>query len=413
MWNVFCFVIVCNVEDEIQCINTCVPGQHGLLELQDLAGSVGSTNTSALNDDFAELPVSCSTSLAPVLGHFSGPSQPPVSQPPVNSQHSRVAAGPMNSVSVPKPTPLVQSNVGIPIGPGPDHGAQRSNLFPQQQNQPISIVPQDKPLSLQRTHDPTSEQFQASVRSQGSQGSQGSGTDREFLSSQIAELNKQHEEAQKRLQSLMFRQQVIKEATEGQAMPNNQQQQQQNVNQNQQRQQVVDNQQRLQQQQLQYEQQQKLIEMVMQQQQKIQMQQMEKQQQKLQQKPQMQNQQQMQQQQQQQQQQMQQNMHRQQQPQQQQMQQQQQQQQQMQLQQRHLQQQMQQQQQEMLQQRQQQELLQQRQQQQEGGVRGHGGMVRPNIPGESGDGDVRASAEYPGYRPLHKVSVSKTGRFKA
>ncbi|KAK3089640.1 hypothetical protein FSP39_005265, partial [Pinctada imbricata] len=68
-----------------------------------------------------------------------------------------------NRVSVPRPTPLVQSNVGLPLQRGPE--------------QP----------------------HQASETGKG-------GEDRDFLASQIAELNKQHEEAQRRLRTIMQQQ---------------------------------------------------------------------------------------------------------------------------------------------------------------------------------------------------------------
>ncbi|WAR22927.1 SPICE-like protein, partial [Mya arenaria] len=327
------------------------PQQGSLLDVQDYVSGEPSTNNSALHDDYADLPGSGPTSLAPLLNQFPEPSNRATlaKQPqPINQQPKSQAPASINSISVPKPTPLVQSNVGFSLETGASFSGTQS--FPQQQNQPFTVVLQDRPQTFQRSNaqpvittdqfktsvrsnDQVSDQLQASARSHDSQGSQGSGPDREFLASQIAALNKQHGEAQKRLQHLMIQQQSMKDGAENQqhqqqhVQQRQQHQQQQETVKSQQRQQVVDNQQRIQQQQLQFEQQQKLIEMVVQQQQKIQQQQLEKQQQQM----------------------------------------------------------------------QQQQMMMKQQQ----------AMVRPNIPGQAGDGseDLRKSAEYPGYRPLHKVST--------
>lgn len=230
-----------------------------------------------MTDNFVELPLTCATSLASIYKQ-NGAQVNNVKQ--AHTESSEVSRAPVsvtvNSVNVPRPTPLVQTNVGIAFPSSQDslQNGQQVQLpaqrFPEpfQRNQSISVIQTDKPQSLHKSHDQSSSvnQSQASEKSHDS----GQSQDREFLASQIAELNKQHAEAQKRLQNLMGQQQ---HAT--QVAPEIQQQQQylQQQQQQQQRQQVVENQQRLQQQQLQYEQQQKLIEMVMQQQQKIQKQQ--------------------------------------------------------------------------------------------------------------------------------------------
>lgn len=240
------------------------------------------SNNSALHEDFAELPGLCTTSLAQVINPYN---QPQKSQPEREAiQFAGNQTVSVNSVNVPKPTPLVQSNVGIPLPKEstgiPSVGSQQQVQLPQsfyEKNQPITIKPQDRPQTFQGSQDQNSVMLSnQSECSEKSHGSVASGSDRDLLASQIAELNKQHAEAQKRLNSLMHQQQ----AAQGQGQNDLASQQQirlQHVEQQQQsqqaRQQVMDNQQRIQQQQLQYEQQQRLIELVMQQQQRIQEQQ--------------------------------------------------------------------------------------------------------------------------------------------
>ena len=242
-------------------LNISEQGQQGsLLDVPDVSSVEG--NSSAMTDNFAELPTS-----------LYNQNSAPIKQPSQlnNTNTSRAPASvPVNSVSVPRPTPLVQSNVGMDLNTATSGVPNSRTVYnPAQQlqqqfqsGQPVSIVPQDKPQTFQRSCDPTNTINQSQV----SDKSHESGQDRGFMASQIAELNRQHAEAHKRLQTLMNQQQQDPSQQQQQQPPQQQQQQQQ-----QQRQQVVENQQRIQQQQqLQHEQQQKLIEMVMQQQQKIQ-----------------------------------------------------------------------------------------------------------------------------------------------
>ena len=249
-------------------LNISEQGQQGsLLDVADVSSVEG--NSSAMTDNFAELPTSFVTSLGSLYNQKSAPIKQPSQLN--NTNTSRVPASvPVNSVSVPRPTPLVQSNVGMDLNTATSGVPNSRTVYnPAQQlqqqfqsGQPISIVPQDKPQTFQRSCDPTNTINQSQV----SDKSHESGQDRGFMASQIAELNRQHAEAHKRLQTLMNQQQQDPSQQQQQQPPQQQQQQQQ-----QQRQQVVENQQRIQQQQqLQHEQQQKLIEMVMQQQQKIQ-----------------------------------------------------------------------------------------------------------------------------------------------
>ncbi|XP_053393996.1 putative uncharacterized protein DDB_G0268364 isoform X2 [Mercenaria mercenaria] len=247
--------------------------QGSLLDYQDYVSSVDS---SALQEDFAELPGLCTTSLAQVINPNTGPLQTnrlPSEEPASQSQVRLPVSVSVNSVNVPRPTPLVQSNVGIPLPSDstglPSRSSQQLPLSFYEKNQPITVIPKDRPQTLQRIHDQNSVSSQdQSDSSERSHDPMVPGSDRDFLASQIAELNKQHAEAQKRLNSLMHQQQAAQ--SQGQDVLIQQQQQQIQQQQGQEaRQQVVENQQRIQQQQLQHEQQQRLIEMVMQQQQRI------------------------------------------------------------------------------------------------------------------------------------------------
>ncbi|XP_060598637.1 alpha-protein kinase 1-like [Ruditapes philippinarum] len=260
--------------------------QGSLLDYQEYISSVES---STLHDDFVELPGLCTTSLAQVLNPNSVSQQPVRGQSgePVSQSQVRVPETvQVNSVNVPRPTPLVQSNVGIPLPSDssglPYRGSQQLPLSFYEKNQPISVVPKDRPQTLRSNDQNNSSSQDQSNSSERSHDHMAAGADRDFLASQIAELNKQHAEAQKRLNSLMHQQQ----AGHGQNELAQQQQRQQEIQQQQDqqaRQQVVQNQQRIQQQQqLQQQQQQRLLQMVMQQQQRIQEQQQQQKQQQLQ-----------------------------------------------------------------------------------------------------------------------------------
>ena len=109
----------------------------------------------------------------------------PLSKPPIQSQALKpTIPAPMNTVSVPRPTPLVQSNVNIPISANVGKDVNQS-MPSKSVNQSIP------PKSHDQSHD-----LLSMIPS----------SDRAFLASQIAELNKQHEEAQKRLDGLMIQQ---------------------------------------------------------------------------------------------------------------------------------------------------------------------------------------------------------------
>ena len=165
--------------------------QGSLLNLKDLVSTDESTN-STLVEDYCGLP----SSVQPTVVHDShlkpvGIQQQqrpgvqtvlgqqtriPTSKPPITSQTVKsTLPTPLNTVNVPRPTPLVQSNVNIPISANVGKDVNQS-------------VP---PKSHDQSHDPIS-----MIPS----------SDRAFLASQIAELNKQHGEAQKRLESLMVQQ---------------------------------------------------------------------------------------------------------------------------------------------------------------------------------------------------------------
>ncbi|XP_053393863.1 uncharacterized protein LOC128555497 isoform X1 [Mercenaria mercenaria] len=92
-----------------------VKQQGSLLDYQDYVSSVDS---SALQEDFAELPGLCTTSLVQVINPNTGPLQTnrlPSAEPASQSQVRAPVSVPVNSVNVPRLTPLVQSNVGIPL----------------------------------------------------------------------------------------------------------------------------------------------------------------------------------------------------------------------------------------------------------------------------------------------------------
>ena len=215
--------------------------QSSLLDVKDLVSQSGEdSNSSNLLNDYRDLPQSCSMTLpstqvtyttqplsayditqrpAGALStephtsnrlpqsepHFTvqtagpHPRNVPVTKPPVPTQNKQSVPHPLNTVNVPRPIPLVQSNVNIPIGTSSNVNAKNE-------------VTQSVPRSHDQSHDPLSLL---------------PSSDRAFLANQIAELNKQHEEAQKRLESLML-QQKSKDSPENQlvSQPSVQQQEQ-------------------------------------------------------------------------------------------------------------------------------------------------------------------------------------------
>ena len=107
------------------------------------------------------------------LPQGQGQTVEPINSKPPHGIHQQAFQNGANRVNVPRPIPLVQSNVGMPL----------------QQN--FEQPPQGR-----------------GGEDKGYQPSQGrGGEDKGYLTSQIAELNKQHEEAQRRLQTLMQQQQ--------------------------------------------------------------------------------------------------------------------------------------------------------------------------------------------------------------
>ncbi|KAL4236409.1 spindle and centriole associated protein 1 [Mactra antiquata] len=254
----------------------------------DVQSYVSSVDSSAVQDDFLDIPAVCPTSLAKIISSNNIHTISGV-VPNQSNQTKTSTSITVNSVSVPKPAPLVQSNVRIPLSTGSAINTQKQQELPlsfyEKQQQPFSVVLGDKPQTLHRPHDENNgvshdqladtqrsldsqrshdtQRSHDSQRSHDTQRSQGSD-----LASQIAALNQQHAEAQRRLNGLMSRQIAVQEQ-EAQVK------QQQEIQEHCQaaRSQVVENQQRLQQQQLQYEQHQKLIELVIQQQQRMQEQQ--------------------------------------------------------------------------------------------------------------------------------------------
>ena len=225
--------------------------------------SGGESNSSNLLEEYADLPQSCSVpppptqvtySTQPLISHgapqkpfgvlpaqqissdrvpistipavqTSGPQMRkiPVSKPPVPTLNKQPVPQPLNTVNVPRPTPLVQSNVNIPIASGASINTRK------EENQSI-------PKSHDQSYDPLS-----MVPS----------SDRAFLASQIAELNKQHEEAQKRLESLMLQQKSKETQNQDEQLESQQSPQQQEQNQQPQGNQSVSQQQNIELQQLQ------------------------------------------------------------------------------------------------------------------------------------------------------------------
>ena len=197
------------------------------MNLKDLVSTDESTN-STLTEDYRGLPNAVQPSvvhdshLKPVGALHQQQQRPdaqtilgqksriPSSKPPIPTQTVKSThPAPLNTVSVPRPTPLVQSNVNIPISANVGKDVNQSmpaRSHDQVVNHSIPARPHDQ------SHDVLS-----MVPS----------SDRAFLASQIAELNKQHEEAQKRLDSLMLQQMNKEPASQENRMVTSQQNYQQ------------------------------------------------------------------------------------------------------------------------------------------------------------------------------------------
>ena len=294
--------------------------QSSLMDFPEYLSSPESGSL-AVQDDFTELPTLCTTSNANIINQLCAGVQQSLAGRTAHSvsvtssgrqnvsqtNFNQNSVMPVNTVNVPKPTPLVQSNVSIPL---PSDQGQVGHV--NSQSMPQSFLEKNQPISIAALREQPNQNQLLQDQGQMSQSSQDS-ADREYLASQIAALNRQHAEAQKRLQGLMLQKQLACQVSaqeidenqtqqqvqqrqaqqiqsiqlqqnQGQQMPlsqlqqqhQQQQQQQQNASQDPPSQEQVQSHQLtqgLQKQQLQYLQQQRLIELVHQQQQKLQEQQ--------------------------------------------------------------------------------------------------------------------------------------------